>query len=179
MNEDSILPIEMPEGVDAKMLQVVVWPDERLAQPSAVVEDFDDDLKQLVIDMFYTMRYSAGIGLAAPQVGVNKRVIVLMLEQPVILINPVIITQAGEQVFEEGCLSVPGYFAKVKRAEQIRIGYQDVNGEPQELSASGFSAVVIQHEIDHINGKVFVDHLSGFKRTRAKLKVKKTLRQRS
>ena len=139
------------------------------AQP---VEGIDTDIIRLVYDMFDTMRNANGIGLAANQVGILKRVITIDISEtedgqgikPVILINPEIITQQGESVVEEGCLSLPGLREEVERAESIRIRFRDINFHEHDIEVSGLLARVIQHEFDHLNGIVFTDHLSATKR---------------
>lgn len=166
---------EVTEDFEVKALDIVLWPAEALRATAINVaeEEFNDELKAFVKNMFYTMRINNGIGLAAPQVGVSKRVIVMMLDKPLILINPILVAVEGEQVFEEGCLSLPETFAEVKRAAKIRVAYQDEEGTNRELVADGLGAVCIQHEIDHLNGKVFIDHLSTLKRTRVGRRARK------
>lgn len=163
---------------DAKLLPLVYYPDQRLKTPTETVTEFNDELKQLVGDMFHTMKANNGIGLAAPQVGISKKVIVIYIDQPLVLINPMVILTEGTATTEEGCLSVPGYFENVSRAERIRIVYQDETGANKDMIAGGLHAICIQHEVDHINGIVFVDHLSKLKQMRARMKVSKTLKQK-
>ncbi len=159
------------------ILEILVYPDERLrtvAQPVAVV---DDSIRALVKDMIETMYDANGIGLAATQVDVHKQVIVMDLSEernePRVLINPQVIERDGEQVYDEGCLSVPEYYAPVKRAERIKITALDEEGEIYELEADGLLAVCIQHEMDHLAGKVFVDYLSRLKQDRVRKKLGK------
>jgi peptide deformylase len=161
-------------------LEILHFPDPRLrtrAQPVAVV---DDEIRQLVRDMLETMYAAPGIGLAATQVNVHRRLLVLDLseekDQPLCLINPELIEKSGEEEMEEGCLSVPGYYEKVRRAERIRVRALDREGEEFELEVDGLLAVCIQHEIDHLDGKLFVDYLSELKRQRIRKKLEKARR---
>ena len=144
-----------------------------MAEP---VEAVTDEIRQLVKDMFETMYAAPGIGLAATQVDVHQRVVVIDVSedrsQPLCLINPEIIEKDGIQTYEEGCLSVPGIYAKVKRANSVTVEYLDEQGEHQTLSAEGLLAVCIQHELDHLQGIVFLDHLSVLKRKMALKKLK-------
>jgi peptide deformylase len=149
------------------------------ATPVAAV---DDDIRTLVADMLETMYVAPGIGLAATQVDVHKRILVLDVsedrDEPYCLINPELLSQEGSASYEEGCLSVPGVFEAVDRAERIRVRAQDQQGELQEFDADGLLAICIQHEIDHLDGKLFVDYLSTLKRERLKKKaVKKAKRE--
>ena len=157
---------------------ILHYPDPRLrnlAQPVAVV---DDEIRTLVADMAETMYAAPGIGLAATQVNVPKRVIVIDLSETrnalTVLINPQIIERGDDkQVFEEGCLSVPGIFDEVERTRRIRVRALDRDGQPFEMEAEGLLATCIQHEIDHLDGKVFVDYLSRLKQDRIKKKMVK------
>lgn len=162
------------------ILEILVYPDERLRTVAKPVGMVDDSIRQLVNDMTETMYDANGIGLAATQVDVHKQVIVMDLSeernQPRVLINPRIVEQDGEQVYDEGCLSVPEYYAPVKRAESIKITALDEQGEIYELEADGLLAVCIQHEMDHLAGKVFVDYLSRLKQDRVKKKLVKRAR---
>ncbi len=162
------------------ILEILVYPDERLRTVAQPVETVDDSIRQLVKDMIETMYDANGIGLAATQVDVHKQVIVMDLseerDQPRVIINPKIVEQDGEQVYDEGCLSVPEYYAPVKRAESIKITALDEQGEIYELEADGLLAVCIQHEMDHLAGKVFVDYLSRLKQDRVKKKLVKRAR---
>jgi len=162
------------------ILEILVYPDERLRTVAKPVDTVDDSIRQLVKDMTETMYDANGIGLAATQVDVHKQVIVMDLseerDQPRVLINPKVIEQDGEQVYDEGCLSVPEYYAPVKRAESIKITALDEQGEIYELEAEGLLAVCIQHEMDHLAGKVFVDYLSRLKQDRVKKKLVKRAR---
>ena len=163
------------------LLDIVVWPDDRLTQMCEYVTEFDDDLKQLSVDMAHTMDHRLGIGLAAPQVGVNIKMIVAILQElsePVTLINPTL-TEVSDVLFEwdEGCLSVPGYYEFRKRPSQIVVQYQDLNGDEQEIRLRGLFAFLVQHEMDHLDGKLFIDDLSPFKKSRIQVKIKKALKQ--
>lgn len=159
------------------LLEVLVYPDSRLRHVAKPVTEFNDDLKQLVNDMAETMYEAPGIGLAATQVAVEKRVITIDISEDqsdlMVLINPEIVENRGEQEFQEGCLSVPEFYADVTRAEHIKIRAQDLKGQHFELDADELLAVCIQHEIDHLDGKVFVDYLSQAKRERVKKKLLK------
>ena len=162
------------------ILEILVYPDQRLRTVAKPVETVDDSIRQLVKDMTETMYDANGIGLAATQVDVHQQVIVMDLSdernQPRVLINPTINQQDGEQEYDEGCLSVPEYYAPVKRAESIKITALDEQGEIYQLEAEGLLAVCIQHEMDHLAGKVFVDYLSRLKQDRIKKKMVKRAR---
>ncbi len=159
------------------ILEILVYPDERLRKIAEPVENVDKSIQTLVNDMTETMYDANGIGLAATQVDVHKQVIVMDLSEernePRVLINPTIIEKDGEQVYDEGCLSVPEYYAPVKRAERIKITALDEQGEIYELEADGLLAVCIQHEMDHLAGRVFVDYLSRLKQDRVRKKLVK------
>ena len=161
-------------------LNILHFPDPKLRQKAAPVTQVDDEIRTLVDDMFETMYAAPGIGLAAVQVNVLKRVIVIDIsenkDQPQCFINPEIIQRSGDEVMEEGCLSVPGIYEPVTRAKDITVRYLDRDGNPQELSVDGLLAVCIQHEMDHLEGKLFVDYLSEMKRNRIRKKMEK-LRQ--
>lgn len=160
--------------------EILVYPDERLRIVATPVSTVDDEIRTLVKDMLETMYDANGIGLAATQVNVHKQVIVMDLSeernQPLVLINPKVIRRDGEQIYDEGCLSVPEYYAPVKRAENITITALDEQGEIFELEAEGLQAVCIQHEMDHLAGKVFVDYLSRLKQDRVRKKLLKAAR---
>jgi len=162
------------------ILNILHFPDPRLRNKAAPVTVFDEEISTLVDDMFETMYQAPGIGLAAVQVEVLKRVIVIDISedksQPVCLINPEILERHGEEKMEEGCLSVPGIYDMVKRAERIQVRAQNVGGKTFELDVDGLLAVCIQHEVDHLDGKLFVDYLSEMKRKRIQKKLEK-LRQ--
>jgi len=158
-------------------LNILEFPDPRLTTVASEVEIFDEALKKLVQDMTETMYSARGIGLAATQVNVHKRLLVLDVsedqDQPRVYINPKITSSEGEQIHEEGCLSVPGIYANVKRADSITIQAHDVEGNTFEEQAEGLHAVCIQHEMDHLIGKLFVDYLSPLKRNMVRKKLEK------
>lgn len=161
-------------------LDILHFPDSRLRKKALPVETVDDAIRALVDDMFETMYAAPGIGLAATQVNVQKRVIVLDIsenkDQPLALINPTLLTHQGEAESEEGCLSVPGVYDIVQRAERIRVSALDRNGDSLVFDAEGLLAICIQHEIDHLDGKLFVDYLSPLKRNRIRKKLEKQAR---
>lgn len=162
------------------ILDVLRFPDERLRTVASQVETVDDEIKQLVDDMFDTMRDERGIGLAATQVNVHKRVVVMDVSEeqnePRVFINPKIVARQGTTISEEGCLSVPNNYAKVERAEQVTVEALDRDGKPFSLEADGLLAICIQHELDHLQGKLFVDYLSPLKRQRIRKKLEKDAR---
>jgi len=162
-------------------LDILHFPDPRLRNVAQPVEQVDHAIRKLVDDMFETMYAAPGIGLAAPQVNIDKRVIVIDVseekDQPLCLINPEILSRDGIEEMEEGCLSVPGVFEFVERADHVRITALGRDAEPIEMDVSGLLAVCIQHEIDHLDGKLFVDYLSPLKRTRIRKKLEKEQRQ--
>jgi peptide deformylase len=159
------------------ILTILEFPDERLRKKAEKVQTVDGSIRKLVDDMFETMYESRGVGLAATQVNVHRRVIVIDVSEeknePLCLINPEIVEKDGVEESEEGCLSVPGFFEKVKRAEHVRVKALDRDGQPFELEAKDLLAVCIQHEMDHLDGKLFVDYLSPLKRQRIKKKLEK------
>ncbi len=165
------------------LLNILHFPDSRLRTVAKAVTEFDAELKQLVSDMFETMYEAPGIGLAATQVDRHIRLLVLDVSdarnQPRCLINPKIVEADGEEETDEGCLSVPGFYEKVRRAEHIRVRAQNQDGEVSEFEAVGIEAVCIQHEIDHLEGKLFVDYLSNLKRNRIRSKLVKQQKQKS
>jgi len=162
------------------LLPILRYPDDRLHKVAKPVEVVDDKIRKLVADMAETMYEAPGIGLAATQVNVHKRVIVIDVTEDrsdlKVFINPEILERSGEQVCEEGCLSVPGIYERVVRAAEIRVTALDEHGERFELEADGLLAVCIQHEIDHLDGKVFVEYLSQLKLNRIKSKLAKRAR---
>lgn len=162
------------------LLPILRFPDPRLKKVAAPVTKIDDGIRRLVADMAETMYEAPGIGLAATQVDVHKRVVVIDISEEKnqlrAFVNPVIEQCVGAQLGEEGCLSVPGIYDKVERAEQVKVRYLDLDGKEQVLEADGLLAVCIQHEIDHLDGKVFVDHLSQLKQSRIKSKLAKQAR---
>ncbi|MFZ5594836.1 MAG: peptide deformylase [Pseudomonadota bacterium] len=163
------------------ILPILHYPDPRLRNKAAPVEHVDDAIKTLVSDMFETMYQAPGIGLAAPQVNVSRRVIVIDISEqrnaPLCLINPEILAKEGVEQMEEGCLSVPGIYEPVQRARQIRVRALDRDGKPLEMMVDDLLAVCIQHEIDHLDGKLFVDYLSQLKRNRIRKKLEKNVRK--
>jgi peptide deformylase len=163
------------------ILDILHFPDPRLRNVAQPVDLVDDAIRKLVDDMFETMYTAPGIGLAATQVNVDKRIIVIDVseekDQPLCLINPEILARDGVEEMEEGCLSVPGVFELVERADHIRIQALGRDGERIEIEASDLLAVCIQHEIDHLDGRLFVDYLSPLKRARIRKKLEKEQRQ--
>ncbi len=164
-------------------LKILEFPDPRLRTRATPVEVVDDGLRALIGDMFETMYAAPGIGLAATQVDIHKRFLVADVSpdqtEPHVFINPQILEKDGVIVTDEGCLSVPGYYEEVERAEHIRLRYLDQQGVEQEMEAEGLLAVCIQHEIDHLDGKLFVDYLSEAKRQRIRKKLMKERRQQA
>jgi len=156
---------------------ILHYPDPRLRQVARPVTTVNDEIRQLVDDMAETMYAAPGIGLAAVQINVAQRVVVIDVSEGrnvlQVFINPQIIERDGKQVFEEGCLSVPGVFDEVERSRHIRVRALDRNGQPFELEAEALLATCIQHELDHLDGKVFVDYLSRLKQTRIRKKIEK------
>lgn len=163
--------------------KILHYPDPVLKQVAAPVTCFDEDLASLAEDMAETMYAAPGVGLAAPQVGVSQRLIVLDCSPRdeerglLVAVNPEILAREGNCCEEEGCLSVPQYYAKVERAAHIQVRFQDVAGQAHEIEAEGLWAVCFQHEIDHLDGILFVDHLSSLKKGLFRKKYKKILEQ--
>lgn len=176
------------------ILEVLKYPDPRLREKSQEVTDFSERLKTLSENMLETMYAEKGIGLAAPQVGELVRMLVIdcrprdnqgrytieemtelenKITQPLVIINPKIIRSEGKTTFEEGCLSVPTFFDTVERAEKVELEYQDLEGKTQRLETDGLLAIVIQHEMDHLEGTLFIDHLSFIKSNKIKNQIKK------
>jgi peptide deformylase len=164
--------------------RILHYPEPLLREMSQPVSDIDDEIRQLALDMAETMYAAPGVGLAAPQVGVLKRVIVLdcapqdQERRLITAINPEILSFEGEINEEEGCLSVPDYYARVVRHPQVRVRFLNLQGEAVELETEGLEAVAFQHEIDHLNGVLFVDHLSSLKKSLFKKKYKKIMEQK-
>ncbi len=162
-------------------LRILEFPDPRLRKKAVPVAVVDDALRQLIDDLFETMYEAPGIGLAATQVDVHRRVLVADVSQekdePRVLINPEILEKDGTTVTEEGCLSVPGYYEEVERAEHIKVRYLDRDGNEQESEFEGLLAVCVQHEMDHLEGRLFVDYLSEVKRQRIRKRIAKGRRQ--
>lgn len=162
------------------ILDILHFPDPRLRNQAQPVARVDDATRRLIDDMFETMYAAPGIGLAAIQVNVPQRVIVVDISEhrtePLALVNPQILSREGVEEMDEGCLSVPGVYEPVQRAERIRVRALDRDGEPFERDADGLLAVCIQHEVDHLDGKLFVDYLSSLKRQRIRKKLEKEQR---
>jgi len=162
------------------ILDILKYPDKRLRTIAKPVVSVDETIKQQVKDMFETMYEAPGIGLAATQVNFHQRIIVIdvsdQCNEPICLINPEIIEKSGEIQWEEGCLSVPDYYENVIRANDIKVQALDQHGETFELEASAMLSVCIQHEIDHLDGILFVDHLSKLKQKRLKTKTEKKVK---
>lgn len=164
-------------------MRILHYPEPLLKETSAPVTHFDENLKKLAEDMAETMYAAPGVGLAAPQVGVSKRLVVIdcapKSEEPHLMkiVNPEIIAREGEVFEEEGCLSVPGYYAKVSRSARITVRHQDLEGKTVELEADGLLAIAFQHEIDHLDGILFIDHLSPLKKSIFRKKYKKLMEQ--
>lgn len=181
-------------------LKIFTFPEVVLSQKAAPIERVEKDLRKVADDMLETMYYSPGVGLAANQVGLLKRIIVLDTEyeledppgevpvpesmevadgrlavfrKPIVMINPEIVYREGKILFSEGCLSVPEYSAEVERSEKVKVRYQDIDGVTRELAAEGLQAVCIQHELDHLEGRLFIDRLSELKRDMVKKKLLK------
>ncbi len=163
-------------------LEILEFPDPRLRTVARPVETVDDGLRGLIDDMIETMYEADGIGLAATQVNVHKRLLVLDIsperDQPMVFINPEVEPLTDEREgYEEGCLSVPGFHERVERPARVRVRALDRDGQPFEMEADGLLAVCLQHEIDHLNGRLFVDHISRLKRSRIRKKLEKVHRQ--
>ncbi len=162
------------------LLPILRYPDPRLHTRATPVREVTDEIRKLIADMAETMYEAPGIGLAATQVDGHKRIVVIDVSEDksglLALINPEIIARDGEQVCEEGCLSVPGIYDKVSRAEHVRVRAMNQQGETFEFDAEGLLAVCVQHELDHLDGMVFVQHLSQLKQTRIKGKLAKQAR---
>ena len=160
------------------IMDIRVYPDPVLRAGNEDVEVFDEDLKRFLKDMKDTMYEKDGVGLAAPQVGVNRKIAVVSFEnREYVLINPKIVQTDGAQLGEEGCLSIPGVYEKVKRAERVVVEALDEDGNPVRLEAEGFLARAFAHEIDHLNGVLFIDHLSALKRSFVKKKLRQSRRE--
>ena len=160
------------------LLQILEFPDPRLRKVAAPVTEFDAALENLIDSMFETMYHAKGIGLAATQVNVHKRLLVLDVSEnkdsPQVFINPEFVVSDSELCdYDEGCLSVPGFFETVSRPREIRVSAQDRQGNAFQLTANGILSTCIQHEVDHLNGKLFVDYLSVLKRSRIRSKLEK------
>jgi len=166
------------------ILEILEFPDPRLRTQAKPVDKVDDKVRQLIDNMFETMYDAPGIGLAATQVNVHKQVVVIDISEdksePLVFINPEITVLDGEEFqYDEGCLSVPGFYETVSRPQNVRVTALDRNGEPFSLEPDGLLAVCIQHEVDHLNGKLFVDYISPIKRQRIRKKLEKQHRLRA
>jgi len=163
------------------LLEVLHFPDQRLRTVAKAVEQITPEIKTITTNMLETMYDENGVGLAATQVNIHLRIAVIDVsenrDQPMVLINPEITEQSGEEESQEGCLSVPETNADVKRNEFVTVQYLDLDGNTQSLEADGLLAVCIQHELDHLKGKLFIDYLSPFKQKRIKTKLEKLARQ--
>ena len=159
--------------------KILKFPDQDLRIKAKPVEIFDDELKTLTDDMFETMHSVNGIGLAATQIGVAKQVAVIDISpeknEPLVIVNPAIqiLDPSKTEDYDEGCLSVPGFFEKISRPSDIKLTYQDLSGKKQEIKPEGLLTKVVQHELDHLNGRLFVDHISELKRRRIRNKIVK------
>ena len=159
--------------------KILKFPDQDLRIKAKPVESFDDELKTLTDDMFETMHSVNGIGLAATQIGVAKQVAVIDISpeknEPLVIVNPAIqiLDPSKIEDYDEGCLSVPGFFETISRPSDIKLSYQDLNGKKQEIKPEGLLTKVVQHELDHLNGRLFVDHISELKRRRIRNKIVK------
>ena len=159
--------------------KILKFPNQDLRIKAKPVETFDDELKTLTDDMFETMHSVNGIGLAATQIGVAKQVAVIDISpeknEPLVIVNPAvqILDPSKTEDYDEGCLSVPGFFEKISRPSDIKLTYQDLNGKKQEIKPEGLLTKVVQHELDHLNGRLFVDHISELKRRRIRNKIVK------
>jgi peptide deformylase len=164
------------------ILNILEYPDPRLRTKAQPVDLVDDELRRLAADMLETMYAAPGIGLAATQVDVHRRMLVADISEeqdtPHIFINPEILERRGTEVMEEGCLSVPGFYESVTRSEWVRVRALNLEGNSFEVDLDGLLAVVVQHEMDHLDGKLFVDYLSDLKRQRIRKRIEKGRRQR-
>ncbi len=161
------------------MIEIRCYPDPVLKQRSQEIENIDKEIKKLTQDMFEVMYANKGVGLAAPQIGVLKRIITVDVsgsekkESPMVLINPIIVDKEGEEESEEGCLSLPGFKCKVKRASKVRVRYTDLEGEDKIINATELLAICLQHEIDHLNGRLIIDYAGKLKRAMYDKRIKK------
>jgi len=162
------------------VLEVLHFPDQRLRKVAKPVAEITPEIKEIAENMLETMYLENGVGLAATQVDIHQRIVVIDVsesrDEPLVVINPEIIAQSGEEASEEGCLSVPETNAKVQRSEFVTLQYQDLDGNIQQLEADSLLAVCIQHEMDHLKGKLFIDYLSPLKQSRIKTKLEKLQR---
>jgi peptide deformylase len=171
-------------NISMAILEILEFPDPRLRTVASNVEHVDDNIRQLVSDMTETMYKAAGIGLAATQINIHQRVVVIDVsddrDQPLVFINPEITVLDGpDHDYDEGCLSVPGFYETVSRPEKISVKALDRDGKSFEMQPEGLLAVCIQHELDHLNGKLFVDYISPLKRKRIRSKLEKQHKQQA
>ena len=163
------------------VLKVLSFPDKRLRTKAKPVDSVDDSVRTIMDDMLETMYDAPGIGLAATQVDIHQQIVVIDISEekdsPLYLVNPSITAKSGKEISEEGCLSVPEYYAEVERAETVTVNALGRDGQPFELEAEGLLAVCIQHEMDHLQGKLFVDYLSPLKQQRVRKKLEKMAKQ--
>lgn len=163
------------------ILEILKYPDQRLREIAKEVDDINDDIKKIATSMIETMYHAKGIGLAGPQVGIPIRLFVIDIEQleenpkPIVFINPVIISTEGKEKKEEGCLSIPGYTAPVERAVKVIVRFKDLDGKDHEIEAEGLLARAIQHENDHLDGKLFIDRISSIRRELIIKKLRKEM----
>lgn len=159
--------------------EILIWPDPRLREQASAVKVVDDEVRAIVADMFETMYDANGVGLAAPQIGISRRIVTIDTTpkqegvQPMAFVNPVIVKTEGETVYPEGCLSIPGESEDVTRAEKVWVKALDKDGKEFTIEATGLLAIALQHEIDHLDGTVFVDHVSALKRELIKRRMKR------
>ncbi len=168
--------------------EILIWPNPKLLEVSKPVNEINDDTRQLLNDLLETMYANDGVGLAAPQIGIHQRVLVVDIhspdaerpsgEEPIRMINPEFLSREGELTWDEGCLSVPGESGEVTRASKVHLRYFDENGDECEIEAEGLTAVALQHEIDHLDGKLFVDYISSMKRARIRRRMKKRIQEK-
>jgi peptide deformylase len=174
------LPLGLPLTVTVTPLPILLFPDPLLRRTAAPVDNVDGAVVELIDSMLDTMYAAPGIGLAATQVDVHRRIVVIDVsdesDSPLVLVNPELLVAEGAAEMQEGCLSIPGVYETVKRPSEVRVRAVDREGQPYELDADGLLAVCIQHEIDHLDGKLFVDYLSPLKRNRIRRKMQKRLR---
>lgn len=168
------------DPVPVSLLDILYYPDPQLRRSAAEIGTVDGEVATLVDHMLETMYAAPGIGLAATQVNVHQRVVVIDVSEksdnPLTLINPSVVKSEGDTEMQEGCLSIPGVYENIKRAAEVRVSAIDREGNPYEMDADGLLAVCIQHEIDHLNGKLFVDYLSPLKRNRIRKRMEKWIR---
>ncbi|MYD46620.1 MAG: peptide deformylase [Gammaproteobacteria bacterium] len=171
------MEISDSDKLNSKALPILVHPHPNLRKVAQPVEEFNPELRQLALDLLHTMYEEGGIGLAATQVNVQLRILVIDLsgdwKEPQVFVNPVLNSTSGSQVLEEGCLSVPNFYDEVERPSHVQVSAYDVYGNQFEKEATGLEASCIQHEIDHLNGTLFVDYLSRLKQIRIRQKLRK------